>query len=110
MMTIARMPLRRDAIYQGSYMGRAPYDEPSVTGAWRSTIVRVYGLVAHADRVPRRRHRASTAFVYWLAVAGYTEPALLVGLGQRDGAVRRARGLARGMAQAPQGGSTGARW
>ena len=28
--TIARMHLRRDAIYQGSYMGRAPFDEPSV--------------------------------------------------------------------------------
>ena len=29
-MTITRMQLRRDAIYQGSYMGRAPHDEPSV--------------------------------------------------------------------------------
>ena len=29
-MTITRMHLRRDAIYQGSYMGRAPHDEPSV--------------------------------------------------------------------------------
>ncbi len=29
-MTIQRMHLRRDAIYQGSYMGRAPFDEPSV--------------------------------------------------------------------------------
>ena len=29
-LTIERMRLRRDAIYQGSYMGRAPYDEPSV--------------------------------------------------------------------------------
>jgi 4-hydroxy-3-polyprenylbenzoate decarboxylase len=29
-LTIARMHLRRDAIYQGSYMGRAPHDEPSV--------------------------------------------------------------------------------
>lgn len=29
-MTIERMRLRRDAIYQGSYMGRAPHDEPSV--------------------------------------------------------------------------------
>lgn len=28
--TIERMRLRRDAIYQGSYMGRAPHDEPSV--------------------------------------------------------------------------------
>ncbi|TWI12510.1 UbiD family decarboxylase [Aerolutibacter ruishenii] len=28
--TITRMHLRRDAIYQGSYMGRAPHDEPSV--------------------------------------------------------------------------------
>ncbi|OOG38562.1 MULTISPECIES: UbiD family decarboxylase [unclassified Rhodanobacter] len=28
--TIERMRLRRDAIYHGSYMGRAPYDEPSV--------------------------------------------------------------------------------
>jgi 4-hydroxy-3-polyprenylbenzoate decarboxylase len=27
---IARMRLRRDAIYHGSYMGRAPFDEPSV--------------------------------------------------------------------------------
>ena len=27
---IERMRLRRDAIYQGSYMGRAPFDEPSV--------------------------------------------------------------------------------
>ena len=29
-LTIERMSLRRDAIYQGSYMGRAPHDEPSV--------------------------------------------------------------------------------
>jgi 4-hydroxy-3-polyprenylbenzoate decarboxylase len=29
-LTIDRMHLRRDAIYQGSYMGRAPFDEPSV--------------------------------------------------------------------------------
>ncbi|HPF25369.1 MAG TPA: UbiD family decarboxylase [Steroidobacteraceae bacterium] len=29
-MTIERMSVRRDAIYHGSYMGRAPYDEPSV--------------------------------------------------------------------------------
>jgi 4-hydroxy-3-polyprenylbenzoate decarboxylase len=28
--TIARMRLRKDAIYHGSYMGRAPHDEPSV--------------------------------------------------------------------------------
>jgi 4-hydroxy-3-polyprenylbenzoate decarboxylase len=28
--TIERMSLRRDAIYHGSYMGRAPFDEPSV--------------------------------------------------------------------------------
>ena len=28
--TIERMHLRREAIYQGSYMGRAPCDEPSV--------------------------------------------------------------------------------
>ena len=28
--TIERMSLRRDAIYHGSYMGRAPHDEPSV--------------------------------------------------------------------------------
>jgi 4-hydroxy-3-polyprenylbenzoate decarboxylase len=28
--TIERMHLRRDAIYHGSYMGRAPHDEPSV--------------------------------------------------------------------------------
>ncbi|HSN01781.1 MAG TPA: UbiD family decarboxylase, partial [Rudaea sp.] len=28
--TIERLRLRRDAIYQGSYMGRAPHDEPSV--------------------------------------------------------------------------------
>jgi 4-hydroxy-3-polyprenylbenzoate decarboxylase len=28
--TVQRMRLRRDAIYQGSYMGRAPWDEPSV--------------------------------------------------------------------------------
>lgn len=28
--TIERMRLRRDAIYHGSYMGRAPFDEPSV--------------------------------------------------------------------------------
>ncbi|HRO26943.1 MAG TPA: UbiD family decarboxylase [Luteimonas sp.] len=27
---IERLRLRRDAIYQGSYMGRAPFDEPSV--------------------------------------------------------------------------------
>lgn len=29
-LTVRRMHLRRDAIYQGSYMGRAPHDEPSV--------------------------------------------------------------------------------
>lgn len=29
-LTIERMRLRRDAIYHGSYMGRAPFDEPSV--------------------------------------------------------------------------------
>lgn len=29
-MTIERMSLRRNAIYHGSYMGRAPFDEPSV--------------------------------------------------------------------------------
>jgi 4-hydroxy-3-polyprenylbenzoate decarboxylase len=29
-LTIERMSLRRDAIYQGSYMGRAPHDEPSM--------------------------------------------------------------------------------
>ena len=29
-LTIERMSLRRDAIYHGSYMGRAPHDEPSV--------------------------------------------------------------------------------
>ena len=29
-MTIQRMRLRSDAIYHGSYMGRAPFDEPSV--------------------------------------------------------------------------------
>ena len=29
-MTIERMSLRRNAIYHGSYMGRAPHDEPSV--------------------------------------------------------------------------------
>ena len=29
-LTVERMRLRRDAIYQGSYMGRAPFDEPSV--------------------------------------------------------------------------------
>ncbi len=29
-LTIERMHLRRDAIYHGSYMGRAPHDEPSV--------------------------------------------------------------------------------
>jgi 4-hydroxy-3-polyprenylbenzoate decarboxylase len=29
-LTVERMSLRRDAIYQGSYMGRAPHDEPSV--------------------------------------------------------------------------------
>ena len=29
-LTLERMQLRRDAIYQGSYMGRAPHDEPSV--------------------------------------------------------------------------------
>ncbi len=29
-LTIERLRLRRDAIYQGSYMGRAPHDEPSV--------------------------------------------------------------------------------
>jgi 4-hydroxy-3-polyprenylbenzoate decarboxylase len=28
--TIQRMSMRRDAIYHGSYMGRAPHDEPSV--------------------------------------------------------------------------------
>jgi 4-hydroxy-3-polyprenylbenzoate decarboxylase len=28
-LTVERMSLRRDAIYHGSYMGRAPYDEPS---------------------------------------------------------------------------------
>jgi 4-hydroxy-3-polyprenylbenzoate decarboxylase len=28
--TIERMSMRRDAIYHGSYMGRAPHDEPSV--------------------------------------------------------------------------------
>jgi len=28
--TVERMSLRRDAIYHGSYMGRAPFDEPSV--------------------------------------------------------------------------------
>jgi 4-hydroxy-3-polyprenylbenzoate decarboxylase len=28
--TIERMRMRRDAIYHGSYMGRAPHDEPSV--------------------------------------------------------------------------------
>jgi 4-hydroxy-3-polyprenylbenzoate decarboxylase len=28
--TVQRMRLRRDAIYQGSYMGRSPWDEPSV--------------------------------------------------------------------------------
>jgi 4-hydroxy-3-polyprenylbenzoate decarboxylase len=28
--TIERMHLRRDAVYHGSYMGRAPHDEPSV--------------------------------------------------------------------------------
>lgn len=29
-LTISRMRLRRDAIYHGSYMGRAPHDEPSI--------------------------------------------------------------------------------
>lgn len=29
-LTIERMRLRKDAIYHGSYMGRAPHDEPSV--------------------------------------------------------------------------------
>ncbi len=29
-LTVERMQLRRGAIYQGSYMGRAPHDEPSV--------------------------------------------------------------------------------
>jgi 4-hydroxy-3-polyprenylbenzoate decarboxylase len=29
-LTIERMRLRREAIYHGSYMGRAPHDEPSV--------------------------------------------------------------------------------
>jgi 4-hydroxy-3-polyprenylbenzoate decarboxylase len=29
-LTVERMRLRRDAIYHGSYMGRAPFDEPSV--------------------------------------------------------------------------------
>jgi 4-hydroxy-3-polyprenylbenzoate decarboxylase len=29
-LTITRMRLRQDAIYHGSYMGRAPHDEPSV--------------------------------------------------------------------------------
>lgn len=29
-LTIERMHLRRDAIYHGSYMGRSPWDEPSV--------------------------------------------------------------------------------
>ncbi len=29
-LTIDRIRMRRDAIYQGSYMGRAPHDEPSV--------------------------------------------------------------------------------
>ncbi|MDE2278289.1 MAG: UbiD family decarboxylase [Xanthomonadaceae bacterium] len=29
-LTVERMHLRSNAIYQGSYMGRAPYDEPSV--------------------------------------------------------------------------------
>lgn len=29
-LTLERMHLRRDAIYHGSYMGRAPHDEPSV--------------------------------------------------------------------------------
>ncbi|MCD2496450.1 UbiD family decarboxylase, partial [Staphylococcus aureus] len=28
--TVERMRLRREAIYHGSYMGRAPHDEPSV--------------------------------------------------------------------------------
>jgi 4-hydroxy-3-polyprenylbenzoate decarboxylase len=28
--TVKRMSMRRNAIYHGSYMGRAPYDEPSV--------------------------------------------------------------------------------
>jgi len=29
-LTVERMSMRRDAIYHGSYMGRAPHDEPSV--------------------------------------------------------------------------------
>ena len=29
-LTVERMRMRRDAIYHGSYMGRAPHDEPSV--------------------------------------------------------------------------------
>ena len=29
-LSLERMRLRKDAIYQGSYMGRAPFDEPSV--------------------------------------------------------------------------------
>ena len=32
-LTIERMRLRKDAIYHGSYMGRAPFDEPSVLAA-----------------------------------------------------------------------------
>jgi 4-hydroxy-3-polyprenylbenzoate decarboxylase len=32
-LTIERMSLRRNAIYHGSYMGRAPHDEPSVLAA-----------------------------------------------------------------------------
>jgi 4-hydroxy-3-polyprenylbenzoate decarboxylase len=32
-LTVERMSLRRDAIYQGSYMGRAPHDEPSTLAA-----------------------------------------------------------------------------
>lgn len=31
-LTIERMPLWRDGIYHGNYMGRAPHDEPSVMG------------------------------------------------------------------------------
>lgn len=32
-LTVERMRLRQDAIYHGSYMGRAPFDEPSVLSA-----------------------------------------------------------------------------
>ena len=32
-LTVERMSLRRDAIYHGSYMGRAPHDEPSTLAA-----------------------------------------------------------------------------